>query len=164
MISYEKRRWNSTRSCGPVLLVSLHSRCRGGQRLPRRPRLLRPLAVSCCVHHGSMGYVHQLQGIEERRRVSAAQVWIAPRQMFDGRAGFEVCAARVRSRRFHVHLADLCMCAIRVGRRNVCSAAKGCLHRSRRPSSMGMRTVLLTTQLALARRPLQCMRACQLSA
>ena len=81
---------NSTRSCGPVLLVSLHSRCRGGQRLPRRPRLLRPLAVSCCVHHGSMGYVHQLQGIEELRRVSAAQVWIAPRQIFDGRAGFKV--------------------------------------------------------------------------
>ena len=34
------------------------------------------------MHHGKIGYVHQLHGIEELRRGSCAQIWIAQRQKY----------------------------------------------------------------------------------
>ena len=129
------------RSCGPVLLVSLHSRCHDGLGLPLRPRLLRPLAVLCCAHHGGMEYVHQLHGIEERWRVSAEQVWIAQRQMFDGCAGFEVCAARVLAHPFQMSLADGCTCATHIGRRIFRSQRAHVQHAAAQWFSGGFRVV-----------------------
>ena len=117
------------------------SRCRSKPTLHERPRELCPLAVSCCAHRGDMWHVYQLHSILQLRRASAAQVWIASWQMFDDRAGFEVCAARMRTRRFHIHLADLCMCAIRVGRRKFCSQRRDVQSAAAQGFSAGVRVV-----------------------
>ena len=61
--------------------------------------------------------IYQLHRILQLRRVCAAQVWIAQRQMFHEHTAFEACMPRVLACRLQMSLADGCTCDTRIGRR-----------------------------------------------